>query len=52
MSFCYMAESASEQDEGNPVFWLATSGLYGLIMCAEYFPHRSHKKKVLLLVGV
>ena len=44
-----MAESASEQDEGNPVFWLATSGQYGLILCAGDFPHHSHKKKVVLL---
>ena len=49
MSFYYMAESASEQDEGNPVFWLATSGQYGLILCAGDFPHCSHRKKVLSL---
>ena len=49
MSFYYMAESVSEQDEGNPVFWLATSGQYGLILCAGDFPHCSHRKKTSLI---
>lgn len=49
MSFYYMNESASKQDEANPLFWLATSRQYEHILCARDFPHPSHRKKVILL---
>ena len=50
-SFFNMNESASEQDEANPAFWLATraGGRAGLTLPARDFPRWSCKEKVFFL---